>query len=85
MQTFKEILTESAKLYGNKTAFLFKDRRYTFREVNERVNSVIDALFHMGVKKGDHVGILAYNCRNILRHLRSQRPDWFASRSISDQ
>jgi acyl-CoA synthetase (AMP-forming)/AMP-acid ligase II len=62
MQTFKEILTESAKLYGNKTAFVFKGKRYTFREVNERVNSVIDALFHMGVKKGDHVGILAYNC-----------------------
>jgi acyl-CoA synthetase (AMP-forming)/AMP-acid ligase II len=49
-------------LYPNKTAFIFKDLRYTFREVNERVNSIINALFHMGVKRGDHVGILSYNC-----------------------
>jgi len=62
MQTFKEILTENAKLYSNKTAFVFKEQRYTFKEVNERVNSLINALSDMGVKKGDHVGILAYNC-----------------------
>jgi long-chain acyl-CoA synthetase len=62
MQTFKEILIENAKLYANKTAFLFKEQRYTFKEVNARVNSLINALSDMGVKKGDHVGILAYNC-----------------------
>ena len=62
MKTFKDILITNAQLYPNRTAFLFKDRRYTFREVNERVNSVISALFHMGVKRGDHVGILSYNC-----------------------
>jgi len=62
MKTFKDILIINAQLYPNKTAFLFHDRRYTFKEVNERVNSVVNALFHMGVRKGDHVGILAYNC-----------------------
>lgn len=62
MKTFKDILITNAQLYPNKTAFLFHDRRYTFREVNERVNSIINALFHMGVKRGDHVGILSYNC-----------------------
>src|SRR4030042_1950185 len=62
MKTFNDILITTAQLYPNRTAFLFKNRRYNFREVNERVNSVINALFHMGVKKGDHVGILSYNC-----------------------
>jgi long-chain acyl-CoA synthetase len=62
MKTFKDILINSAQLYPNRTAFLFHDRRYTFKEVNERVNSVINALFHMGVKRGDHVGVLSYNC-----------------------
>jgi long-chain acyl-CoA synthetase len=62
MKTFKDILTTNAQLYPNRTAFIFKDRRYAFKEVNERVNSVINALFHMGVKKGDPVGILSYNC-----------------------
>jgi len=83
MKTFKDILITNAQLYPNRIAFVFKDRRYTFKEVNERVNSVINALFHMGVKKGDHVGILPIIARNILRHLPYQRPAWFASRSIS--
>jgi long-chain acyl-CoA synthetase len=62
MKTFKEILTTNAQLYPDKTAFIFKDQRYTFKETNERVNSMINALSNMGVKQGDHVGILAYNC-----------------------
>ncbi len=62
MKTFKDILVTNAQLYPNKTAFVFKDQRYTFKEVNERVNSMLNALSAMGVKKGDHVGILAYNC-----------------------
>jgi len=62
MNTFKDILTSNAQLYPNKTAFIYKDQRYTFGDINNRVNSLISALFKMGVKKGDHVGILAYNC-----------------------
>jgi long-chain acyl-CoA synthetase len=62
MKTFRELLTGNAKIYNNKTAFIFKEQRYSFKEVNERVNSLINALSNMGVKKGDHVGILAYNC-----------------------
>jgi len=62
MNTFKDILTSNAHLYPNKAAFIYKDQRYTFENINNRVNSLISALFKMGVKKGDHVGILAYNC-----------------------
>lgn len=62
MKTFRDILVTNAELYPDKTAYIFKDQQYTFKEVNERVNSLINALSGMGVKKGDHVGILAYNC-----------------------
>ncbi len=62
MKTFRDMLVKNAEIYPDKTAFVFKDRRYTFKEINERVNSLISAIFRMGVKKGDHVGILAYNC-----------------------
>jgi long-chain acyl-CoA synthetase len=62
MRTFKEILEFNAKQYPGKAAFIFGDQRYTFFEVNQRVNSIIHALSKMGVKEGDHVGILAYNC-----------------------
>jgi len=56
------MLVTNAEVYPDKTAFVFKDQRYTFKEVNERVNSLVNALSSMGVKKGDHIGILAYNC-----------------------
>jgi long-chain acyl-CoA synthetase len=62
MKTFRDILIANAALHRDKTAFVFKDQRYTFSEINQRVNSMIGALSHKGVKKGSHVGILAYNC-----------------------
>jgi long-chain acyl-CoA synthetase len=62
MKTFKEILTTNALLYPDKASFIFKDERYTFKQTNNRVNSMLNALSSMGIKKGDHVGILAYNC-----------------------
>ena len=62
MNTFGEILVANAMSYHDKTAFVFKNQRFTFSEVNQRVNSLINALSNMDVKKGDHVGILAYNC-----------------------
>ena len=62
MNTFGEILIANAMSYHDKTAFVFENQRFTFSEVNQRVNSLINALSNMGVKKGDHVGILAYNC-----------------------
>jgi long-chain acyl-CoA synthetase len=62
MQTFKDLLNKNAKTYPDKTAFIFENNRYTFKEVNQRINSLINALASMGVKKGDRVALLAYNC-----------------------
>jgi long-chain acyl-CoA synthetase len=62
MQTLKDLLNRNAKTYPDKTAFIFENKRYTFKEVNQRINSLINALASMGVRKGDRVGLLAYNC-----------------------
>ena len=62
MQTLREMLTENARGYGDKAALVFENRSYTFEEVNRRVNSLVNALSDLGVRKGDRVGILAYNC-----------------------
>jgi len=62
MQTLKDLLNRNAKTYPDKTAFIFGNKRYTFKEVNQRVNSLVNALASMGVRKGDRVGLLAYNC-----------------------
>jgi long-chain acyl-CoA synthetase len=60
--TIKDIVNYNSEHYPDKTAFIFEGRKFTFKQVNNRVNSLINALKSMGVKKGDHVGILAYNC-----------------------
>ena len=62
MQTLRDLLKRNAKTYPDKTAFIFENKRYTFKQVNQRVNSLINALASMGVKKGDRVALLAYNC-----------------------
>jgi len=62
MHTLREMINDNAQRYPDKTAFIFEDRRHTFREVNQRVNSLVNALADLGVGKGDRVGILAYNC-----------------------
>ena len=59
MQTLKELLNKNAQTYSDKTAFIFENKRYTFKQVNQRINSLINALASMGVRKGDRVAILA--------------------------
>jgi len=62
LMTIKEIIKKNVTLYPDKIAFIFEDKKFTFKQVDDRVNSLINALKSMGVKQGDHVGILAYNC-----------------------
>ena len=50
MQTLKELLNRNAKTYPGKTAFIFENKRYTFKQVNQRINSLINALASMGVR-----------------------------------
>jgi putative long chain acyl-CoA synthase len=38
--------------------FLFEDRAYTAREINERIDNVVRGLISIGVRQGEHVGVL---------------------------
>jgi acyl-CoA synthetase (AMP-forming)/AMP-acid ligase II len=62
METLKDVILRNVECHPDKTAFIFGDKRYTFKEFNNRVNSLINALMDMGVEKGGRVGVLAYNC-----------------------
>jgi acyl-CoA synthetase (AMP-forming)/AMP-acid ligase II len=57
----KTIIERNTRLYGDKTAFVFEGKAMTFNEFNQRVSRLIDALTKLGMKKGDRVGILAFN------------------------
>jgi long-chain acyl-CoA synthetase len=62
MKTLKEMINNNARRYRDRTAFIFEGTSCTFGQVNQRINSLLNALSDLGVHKGDRVGILAYNC-----------------------
>ena len=56
-----EFLRRNADRFPDRLAVVYKDRRYTYREFNSRVNRLANALIGLGVKKGDCIGIFAHN------------------------
>ena len=60
--TYADIIYRNALLYSNDEAFVYGKERISFAQFNGRVNSLIHALQSMGVKKGDVLGILSWNC-----------------------
>ena len=60
--TYADIIYRNALLYPNREAFVYGRERITFARFNARVNSLIHALGSMGVKRGDVIGILSWNC-----------------------
>ena len=60
--TYADIIYRNALLYSGDEAFVYGSERITFSEFNGRVNSLIHALWSMGVNKGDVLGVLSWNC-----------------------
>ena len=60
--TYADVINRNAVLFSNEEAFVYQSERITFAQYNERVNSLIHALQAMGIKKGDVIGILSWNC-----------------------
>lgn len=60
--TFADIIYRQALLIGNNVAFICDDRKVNFAEYNARVNSLVHALQSLGLKKGETIGVLSWNC-----------------------
>jgi acyl-CoA synthetase (AMP-forming)/AMP-acid ligase II len=57
-----EFLTISSSICPDRTAIVFEGRRFSYAELNERVNRLTHALKGWGVKKGDRVALVQVNC-----------------------
>jgi len=63
-----EILARNARMYGEEVALIERDpaeerrREMSWREFNRLADQVAEALFQMGVTKGDRVTLLMTNC-----------------------
>jgi len=60
--TYADIIYRNGLLNPDKLAFVYKNQRISFQQFNERVNAIIHYLKSIGVKKGDGIGIIAWNC-----------------------
>lgn len=61
-----EFLTISSSICPERTAIVFEQQRYTFSQLNERVNRLANALSNLGVKKGDFIAFLNVNCNQAI-------------------
>ncbi len=62
MGTYADVIYRNALLYPDREAFAYNSEGITFSQFNTRVNSLIHALQSLGMKKGDTISILSYNC-----------------------
>lgn len=54
-------LKRNALVFKNKTAVIYRDKKYSYEEFYERINRLANALAKVGVKKGDKVAFICPN------------------------
>ena len=62
MQVIGDIVRLNAKRYPDKNALIMDDKHLTHGQLNQQVNQLAHGLLSVGVRPGDRVAILAYNC-----------------------
>src|SRR4030042_4885118 len=62
MQGIGDIARLNAKRYPDKVALIMENESLTHKQVNQQANQIANGLIFLGVKPGDRVAILAFNC-----------------------
>ncbi len=60
------LLRRNARYYPDKPALIFESQRYTYRQFNQEVNRLANALQDLGIRKGDKIATLLPNCVELL-------------------
>jgi len=61
-KSFGELLADMARFNARGIAVTCGAETITWKRLNARVNSLANALRHLGVKKGDHAALLLHDC-----------------------
>src|SRR4030043_1464033 len=56
-----DFLNIAAAICPDKTAIVFEDKRYSFSQLNERVNRLSNSLMKLGAKKGAVIAFVQVN------------------------
>jgi fatty-acyl-CoA synthase len=60
------IAKKRAMWTGNRVAYIYEDKKCTYREMNERANRVANFLKQKGLRKGDRVAVMLYNTPELI-------------------
>jgi acyl-CoA synthetase (AMP-forming)/AMP-acid ligase II len=63
------LFTKAARSFPERLAIAYGEKEWTYRQANERVNRLANALRGLGIQKGSHVAILLHNCPEFLETL----------------
>jgi long-chain acyl-CoA synthetase len=61
-----DILRRDAKLYGNKIGLIDGEKKFTYSELNHRVNRLANGFIHFGLETGSKVAVIANNCHEFV-------------------
>jgi fatty-acyl-CoA synthase len=56
----------AARIFGNKEGVVCENLRFTYRQFDERSDRLSGALMRLGLKKGERVAFLSFNCHRLL-------------------
>ncbi|WP_156289666.1 acyl-CoA synthetase [Oceanobacillus salinisoli] len=62
-------LVKHAYYDSERLALVYKDKRFTYKQFNERVNELANAFVEMGIRKGERVNALLYNTNEMLESM----------------
>ncbi len=60
--TFADIVFRQSRLRPDKVAYIYGKEQLTYAQFNSKINQLVHALQGIGVKKGDAIGLLSWNC-----------------------
>jgi len=66
MLTLGDISRKGKKLHGDNEALVFENTRITYRQLEDRVNRLANAILKLGYKKGDTLTILTENTHKFI-------------------
>lgn len=56
----------AARIFGNKEGVVCENLRFTYRKFDERCDQLSAALLRLGLRKGERVAFLSFNCHRLL-------------------
>lgn len=66
MFQFENFLIRNARMYPERLAFVYRDKSYTWKELNREVNRLANSFKALGLKKGDRLAYMFPNCAEVV-------------------